>query len=181
MLRLSSFATFTALSLFGATAFADEPEPEPLPPPNIVVEPPAADTRPRAHIKVTTTETVFLQHMNADNSWTDVCTAPCEADVTQGDRYRITGGAGITREVVVDRPYVEIAVDPPNKTVRVLGITGIVVGGVTALVGFVELMLGLEHASFDCTYPQRSFATPEEAAAWLLGQLTVPPGRSIAP
>lgn len=31
------------------------------------------------------------------------------------------------------------------------------------------------------TYPQRSFATPEEAAAWLLGQLTVPPGRSIAP
>src|SRR5687768_12528093 len=87
MLRLSFASTLTALTLFGATAFADEPGE-----PNIVVEPPITNAPsppptvdgPKAHVKVTTTVTVYLQQfIEAENKWIDVCTAPCEADVIQ--------------------------------------------------------------------------------------------------
>jgi hypothetical protein len=129
----------------------------PSPPPVITVEPPAATAKSRVHL--TSTATVYFQHMDpTTNNWVDVCTAPCEAEVTRGDRYRVAG-AGITRDIVVDQPYVDIAIDPPSPTKKAVGMTGIVVGGLTTFIGFVYTMIGIEHADFDCTYPQRSYHT----------------------
>jgi hypothetical protein len=170
MPRLSFAATAFAILFASVSASADEPGTG-----NIIVEPPArelppptstgeaaataASDAPKSRVKITSPVTVFLQHLKADGIWEDVCTAPCEAEVVRNDRYRVIGSANVAKEILVDRPFVEVIVDPPNRGMQALGATGVAVGGLTILIGFVYTMVGIAHADFDCTSPQRSYHT----------------------
>jgi hypothetical protein len=95
-------------------------------------------------VHIDSPEQVLLAQRDGKH-WKPVCASPCDQQIPQGGAYRIQG-SGITssREIylVPRNGQVFLGVSPQSPSLRILGIVGASLGGISALTGLVLAITG---------------------------------------